>query len=76
MLSESECDELTNLIHKLNSGRYTIKDIYGERWVEIKSNGNSLGKRFKKSVSNGKFASVTFDFTKTNNHATYIVQKL
>ena len=73
MLGEYEKKVIVESLMKLKSGQFTLMDIFGDKWSDVK-NPNVVGKIFKRMVLNGNFPGVKFNDKKTNNHSTYILE--
>ena len=74
MLVDFEMKIIQESLLKLESGKFTLMSIFGDKWSSVK-NPNVTGKAFKKMVLNGNFPGVNFESKKTNNHSTYVLEK-
>ena len=72
MLSDIEFNHLKTLIEKIPPGKYKLKDLYGDKWMDMKS-PTTFGKKFKNAVIARNFPTVTFENRDDENHSIYSV---
>lgn len=73
-LNDSELLKAQKIINESLNGTYELKELYGDKWIKIKS-PTSFGKIFKKTVESGFLKSIEVQKQKSNNHYTYKISK-